>query len=44
MTSYVNYKFQQQDGYRILNDAMTDAMVKKTGIVMSYYDETPEHG
>ena len=43
MTSYVNYKFQQQDGYRILNDAMTDAMVKKTGIVMSYYDETPEH-
>lgn len=43
MTSYVNYKFQQQDGYRILNDAMTDAMVKKTGIVMAYYDETEEY-
>ena len=42
MTSYIGYKFQQQDGYRILNDVLQDAMVKKAGVAMAYYDESEE--
>ena len=42
MTSYIGYKFQQQDGYRILNDVLQDAMVKKAGIALAYYDETEQ--
>ena len=42
MTSYIGYKFQQQDGYRILNDVLQDAMVKKAGVAMAYYDEREE--
>lgn len=42
MTSYIGYKFQQQDGYRILNDVLQDAMVKKAGIALAYYDEREE--
>lgn len=42
MTSYIGYKFQQQDGYRILNDVLQDAMVKKAGIALAYYDERDE--
>ena len=42
MTSYIGYKFQQQDGYRVLNDVLQDAMVKKAGIALAYYDEREE--
>ena len=42
MTSYIGYKFQQQDGYRILNDVLQDAMVKKAGIALAYFDESEE--
>ena len=42
MTSYIGYKFQQQDGYRILNDVLQDAMVKKAGVALAYYDEREE--
>ena len=42
MTSFINYKFQQQDGYRVLNDVLQDAMVKKVGIAMAYHDERDE--
>jgi hypothetical protein len=38
-TSFVSYKFQQHDGYRILNDVFQDALVKKTGIGYVYYNE-----
>ena len=38
-TSYVNYKFQQHDGYRILNDVFSDAFVKKMGIAYVFYDD-----
>jgi hypothetical protein len=38
-TSFVSYKFQQHDGYRVLNDVFQDAMVKKTGIGYVYYKE-----
>ena len=42
MTSYIGYKFQQQDGYRILNDVLQDAMVKKAGVAFAYFDESEE--
>jgi len=38
-TKFANYKFQQQNGYRVLNDAIHDALVKKTGIVKVYYED-----
>jgi hypothetical protein len=38
-TSFLSYKFQQHDGYRILNDVFQDALVKKTGIAYVYYKE-----
>ena len=38
-TSYISYKFHQHNGYRLLNDVMQDAMVKKTGIAYVYYNE-----
>jgi hypothetical protein len=41
-TSYVSYKFQQHDGYRVLNDVFQDAMVKKAGIAYVYYNEEME--
>ncbi len=41
-TSYISYKFQQHNGYRVLNDVFQDAMVKKTGIAYVYYNEEME--
>ena len=38
-TNYVSYKFQQHNGYRVLNDVFQDAMVKKAGIAYVYYNE-----
>jgi len=38
-TSFLNYKFQQLGGYKLFNDLMTDAMVKKTGIAYVYYND-----
>ena len=39
MTEYANYKFMQNDGYRLLNDVFQDAMVKKTGIAKVMFEE-----
>lgn len=41
-TDYVKYIFQRQGGFRILNDAMHDALVKKVGIVKAWFDEAEE--
>lgn len=41
-TQYVSYKFQQHDGYRVLNDVFQDAMVKKAGIAYVYYKDNME--
>ena len=42
-TSYISYKFQQHDGYKVLNDVFQDALVKKAGIAYVYYhDETKQ--
>ena len=32
-TDYVHYEFQRSNGYRVLNDAFHDALIKKQGIV-----------
>ncbi len=41
-TQYISYKFQQHDGYRVLNDVFQDAMVKKAGIAYVYHKENME--
>jgi|SaaInlV_120m_DNA_3_1039746.scaffolds.fasta_scaffold00791_17 hypothetical protein len=40
-TSYMHYEFNRQNGYRVLNDAFHDALVKKQGIVKAYWLTTP---
>ena len=32
-TNFISYKFQQQNGYKLLNDVFQDALVKKTGML-----------
>ena len=39
-TSFVAYKFQKHNGYKVLNDVFQDAMVKKTGIAYVFYNES----
>jgi hypothetical protein len=41
-TSYVSYKFQKHNGYKVLNDVFQDALVKKTGIAYVYYNDKTE--
>lgn len=41
-TNFISYKFQQQNGYKLLNDVFQDALVKKTGIAYVYYDNKEE--
>jgi hypothetical protein len=38
-SQYVSYKFNQCNGFRLLNDVMHDALVKKIGIAKAYYEE-----
>jgi len=42
MTRFANYKFMQNNGYRVLSDVFQDAMVKKCGIAKVMYDTTEE--
>lgn len=37
-TQYVNYLFNENGGYRILNDCFHDALLKKCGIAKVYWD------
>jgi len=39
MTRYANYKFMQNNGYRLLSDVFQDAMVKKTGIAKVMFED-----
>jgi len=41
-TNFISYKFQQCNGYKLLNDVMQDALVKKTGIAYVYFDDKEE--
>ncbi len=38
-TQYMNWAFNELGGYRLLNDAMHDALVKKTGVLKVYWDK-----
>lgn len=38
-TQYVHKKFSEVNGYRILGDCIHDALVKKTGIAKTYWDD-----
>ena len=40
-TDFVTHEFNRLNGYRILNDAFHDALIKKQGIVKAYWKETP---
>jgi hypothetical protein len=39
----VHWKFNELGGYKILNDAFHDALVKKTGIVKTYWEDYDEY-
>ena len=39
-TQWATYTFQKNNGFRLLNDVMQDALVKKAGIAKVYYDTT----
>jgi len=41
-TKFAHYKFQELNGYRLLNDAIHDALVKKTGILKIYWEDYSE--
>ena len=41
-TKYAHWKFQQLDGYKLLNDAIHDALVKKTGILKIWWQDNTE--
>jgi len=41
-TKYMHYQFSELNGYRVLNDAFHDALVKKSGIVKVYWDTYQE--
>ena len=41
-TEYMHYVFNEQNGYRVLNDVFHDAMVKKVGITKVYWDTYQE--
>lgn len=41
-TEYMHYVFNEHNGYRVLNDAFHDALVKKVGIVKVYWDNYQE--
>lgn len=38
-TAYTEWKFNQSGGYRLIHDAIHDALIKKTGIVKAFYEE-----
>ena len=41
-TKYAHWKFQQLNGYRLLNDAIHDALVKKTGVIKIWWEDNKE--
>jgi len=41
-TKYMHYQFNELNGYRVLNDAIHDSLIKKVGIVKVYWDTYQE--
>lgn len=39
-TEYANWKFAQNNGFKVLDSAIDDALTNITGVVKVYYDET----
>ena len=37
-TKYMHYQFNELNGYRVLNDAIHDSLIKKVGVVKVYWD------
>ena len=40
-TDFIHHEFQRLNGYRVLSDAIHDALVKKQGIIKTYYKRYP---
>lgn len=41
-TKYINYKFDENNGYKVLYDVFQDALLKKCGIAKVYWDSSTE--
>ena len=41
-TKYVNYKFAELNGYTLLNDAIHDALIKKTGVLKVWWEDNTD--
>jgi len=41
-TKYAHWKFQQLNGYTLLNDAIHDALIKKTGVIKIWWEDNTE--
>lgn len=41
-TTYMHWRFNEMGGYRIINNAFHDALVKKQGVVKVYWDTSEE--
>ena len=41
-TDFIHHEFQRLNGYRVLNDLIHDALVKKQGIAKVYYKTYPK--
>jgi len=41
-TKYAHYRFNELNGYTLLNDAIHDALVKKTGVLKVYWEDSLE--
>ena len=38
-TNYIHSEFNRLDGYKVINDAFSDALIKKQGIVKTYFKD-----
>jgi len=41
-TKFAHYAFQREGGYKLINEAIHDALVKKTGVLKAYWEDTSE--
>ncbi|NBT31271.1 MAG: hypothetical protein EBT13_05045, partial [Rhodobacteraceae bacterium] len=41
-TAFIDYQFNRHNGYKVLNDAFHDALIKKQGIVKAYWKHYSE--
>lgn len=42
LTNYAKYIFERNNGFSLIHGAFHDALVKKTGVLKVYWDETPD--